>query len=89
MRFRDLRHPVTALVWHVHTENWRLRRELDETRAELAVARCREKRWRRHANLASLGNPDAEWRVAVQSMSDDIADAPEVERRNRFPRSAP
>ena len=84
-----LRHPIVWWAWKVNATNRRLSAELDEVLAELAVARCREKRWRRHAHIASEGNPEAEWRVTVQAMSDDIADAPEVDRRNTTPRSAP
>lgn len=81
--------PIIALTWRVHTENRRLRRDLEEARAELAVAKCREKRWRRHAFLLSKGDEKAEWACAAQAWSDDWADAPEVERRNTFPRSLP
>lgn len=83
--------PVVALLWRTHRTNRRLRVELDETKAALAVARCRETRWRRHATFASEGNPEAEQRVAFQLWSDEWADAPEIEdhQRNTFPRSIP
>jgi hypothetical protein len=84
-------HPVIAVAWRLAATNRRLRAELDEMKAELSVARCRERRWRKAAHVACEGNPAALRLVQIQADSDDWADAPEIEdrQRNTFPRSLP
>ena len=86
-----LRHPVIELAWRLAAKNRRLRHECDVLGSELAVAKCREKRWKRAAYAACDGNPEAIRLLDFQSMSDDWADEPEIEahRRNSSPRSAP
>jgi hypothetical protein len=85
-----LRHPVLELTWHLAAENRCLRAELDAWKAEAAVAKCREKRWRRAARIACEGNPAALRLLEFQQMSDDIADADEIEPHQRnTPRAAP
>lgn len=84
-------HPIIGLAWRLAADKKRLLRELDETRAELSVAKCREQRWKRAAYAAVDGNPQARRLLDFQSTSDALADAPEVDDRDRntAPRSAP
>lgn len=69
----------------------RVREELNETKAELCVAKVRERRWRRLAFKWGGGHPEARREWVWQAMTDDIADAPEIEEtdRNAGPRSLP
>lgn len=91
MRLEDLRHPVVGLAWWLASEKKRLLVELDQARADLAVAKCRERRWRKAAHVACEGNPAALRLLAIQADSDDIADLPEVadHQRNTAPRPLP
>lgn len=91
MKLPKIPQPIVWWTWRVNGENRRLRAEVDVLKSELAVSKTREKRWRRHASLVSAGDPKAEWAVAAQCWSDDMADLPELEDRHRNtpPRSAP
>ncbi len=83
--------PIVSLAWRLAADMRRLTRELDETRAELAVAKCRDKRWRSAAEIMAGQDPGLQWLVAKQQWSYDVADYPEIEdrARNTSPRSIP
>lgn len=82
-------HPIVGLVWRLASTNRRLRAELDEAKADAAVSKCREKRWR--ALAVASKDPALAEEIAYRAASDDWADAPEIapHQRNAAPRSAP
>lgn len=88
--------PLLSLLHRLRAERNDLRGQLavaleqiDSLKADLSVAKCREKRWRGLAFKWGGGHPEAMTDMAWRAMSDDIADAPEVDERNTAPRSSP
>lgn len=91
--------PVLRLLERVRVDRNDLRgsvaerdEQIDTLKAELSVAKCREKRWRRAAfELAPAAGPRAMTVLLYQAQSDDLADEPEIADgdRNAFPRSLP
>lgn len=79
--------PIVQLAWRLATDNRRLRRENDRLKSELSVAKAREKRWRKAAEIMAGTDPELQWLVAKQQWSDDMADLPET--TETFPRSIP
>lgn len=83
--------PGLWIAWHLASDKQALLHEVDVLSSELAVAKCREARWKRAAYTACEGNPQAIRLLDFQATSDALADAPELEEyeRNTAPRSAP
>lgn len=91
MRLLERLSPSVAVAWRLAADKQALLREVDVLRSELSVAKCREARWKRAAYTACEGNPQAIRLLDFQAMSDDWADAPEIDEpaRGSFPRSLP
>lgn len=89
-----MKQPIVSLVWRQAAVVRRLRAVIasrddvidvleavvDRQRQELAVAKARERRWRRFAaGLAEFAPEQARTAVQFQACSDDISDLPETE----------